>query len=110
MTNKHLKKENDAVYEIKKINDAKVDEIIFEAEREGEVNRAAHLNSDGESSLVKFGQSVSSVAIVILLVLSLIQSYELINLKKAIQKGQFNGSSNSAPAAPQGLPAQQGGC
>lgn len=110
MTNKHLKKEEDGVYEIKKIDDAKVDEIIFEAEREGEADRAARLNGEEENFLVKFGQSISSSVIVILLVLSLIQSYELINLKKTIQKGQFNGSGSSAPAAPQSLPAQQGGC
>ncbi len=110
MTNKHFKKEDNISYEIKQIDNTKVDEIILEAEKENAVVNSEKARENSIGLFERFRQNAGMFVILVLLILSLIQSVELFNLKKEIQKGQFVGGSSSAPAAPQELPSQQGGC
>lgn len=100
---------------IRQINEEKVDEIILEAEERGKEEKNQQFKgavfSGLESSEKNIGDKISLVLIFALLVLSIIQSAELFNLRNQILKGQFS-SGTIAPAsgAGQGLPAQQGGC
>lgn len=108
MTNKHNdKKENE---------DIKVDEIILQAEKDGReeknqlVKESASLGS--ADSIKKIGNNVNLVLVFVLLLISIIQSVELFNLRAQILEGQFSAPASAAPATggDQGLPSQQGGC
>lgn len=109
MDNKNFKKENDEIYEINQTEGAKIDKIISDKTEKSE-EQDFNLSANQSGFLANIRRNISSVAIFILLVLSLIQSFEILNLKKEIEKGQFTGNASVAPAASQGLPEQQGGC
>lgn len=91
----------------------KVDEIILQAEESGEKEKMRSFNNiNSDESVKKIGDKISLVLVLVLLLLSIIQSVELFNLRGQILKGQFTSGAPAAPAAgsDQGLPAQQGGC
>lgn len=98
---------------IKQIEETKIDEIILEAEKEGQekkIQSAADIASGEPVKEIK--DKISLVLVFVLLILSMIQSIELYNLRNQIIKGQFISGASAAPAAGsgQGLPSQQGGC
>lgn len=101
---------------IKQLDESKVDEIILEAEKEGQEEKkqsAEDINSgQPRDSIKKIGDKISLALVFVLLLLSIIQSVELFNLRNQIEKGQFSPGAAAAPAqgANQGLPSQQGGC
>ncbi len=77
--------------EIRQLDDSKVDEIIKRAEREGAARRAAIKSGNYDPYAAEFySQKTTTIIIIILVIISLIQSYEIINLKKQIQKGQYS--------------------
>lgn len=105
MTNTHhIKKENE---------ETKVDEIILQAEK-AEQDEKKHLveNSASGKSIKEIGEKISLGLILVLLLVSIIQSYELFNLRSQILKGQFSAVEAAAPAtgSNNALPGQQGGC
>lgn len=78
--------------EARQLDDSKVDEIIKRAEREGAARRAAiksgNYNPDKEeNSALK----ITAIVIAILVIVSLIQSAEIISLKKQMLQGQCSG-------------------
>lgn len=107
MTNKyHNKKENEEV---------KVDEIILQVEEAANKEKKQFaedtVSSESSEPVKKIGDKISLVLVFALLLLSIIQSIELFNLRGQILKGQFTGAAPaSAAGSSQGLPAQQGGC
>lgn len=104
MTNKYrIENENEEI---------KVDEIILEAEDAGQKEKTNSVQKSvfGES-IKKAEDKISLILVFALLVLSIIQSFELFNLRAQIAKGEFSaGAPVSAQDASQGLPSQQGGC
>lgn len=98
---------------IKQFDESKVDEIILEAEKEGEEKKqSAEDNVRNGDSIKKTGEKISLILVFVLLLVSIIQSVELFNLREQIVKGRFSAGASAAPASggDQGLPAQQGGC
>ncbi len=72
--------------EIRQIDDSQVDEIIKRAEREGNARRAAiKSGSYDPNSFENSNHKITMVIIIILVIISLIQSYEIISLKKQLQ-------------------------
>lgn len=109
----HIKKESGEKQEVKKNNETKVDEIILKAEEAGEKEKL-QLNKEAMSGgpVNQIGEKISLVLVFILLLVSIIQSVELFNLRNQILKGQFSAVEAAAPASggSQALPSQQGGC
>lgn len=75
--------------EIRQLDDSKVDEIIKRSEREGAARRAAIKSGayDADSSIY-FSQKITMIIIVILVIISLVQSFEIIRLKQQLRSGQ----------------------
>lgn len=98
-----------------KLDGNKVDEIIIEAEefgRKKEMELAEKKISDEPAGAKGSRDKISSILIIILLLLSIIQSVELFDLRSKIASGQFlaGAAASSASGGEQSLPAQQGGC
>jgi len=74
---------------IRQIDDSKVDEIIKQAEREGNARRDAIKSGafDPDASMYS-NQKITIIIIIILVIVSLIQSFEIISLKQQMRAGQ----------------------
>jgi len=111
---KHYNQKNAAEQEIKQIDETKVDEIILESEKEAQdakLNSAKDISyNESIESVKKIGEKISLILVFVLLILSIIQSIELFNLRNQIVKSQFSGGSAVPAAGSQDLPSQQGGC
>ena len=104
MTNHHyIKKEDEKI---------KIDEVVLQPEGETQIDQDLASCCDGAGKPVKqIGEKISLILVFALLVLSVIQSIELYNLRAQITSGQFStGAAAPAAGSDQGLPAQQGGC
>ncbi len=104
---------------IKKLDDSKVDEIIKKSEKLHRSYSLAETKKEtaGTSPEIKnplkiklTQKSAGVIVVLFLLALSLIQSIELLNLRKQIKSGQFGAGNGNAAGNTQGLPSQQGGC
>lgn len=116
MTNKHRNKmDNNSGLEIRQVDEPKADDLILEIEKdaiEEKTRSARELDGAGSAeSVKKIGEKISTVLVLVLLIISIIQSVELYNLRSLIVKGQFTtGTPASTAGSGQSLPSQQGGC
>lgn len=79
--------------EIKQIDDSQVDEIIKRAEREGNARREAMKSGNYDpDAFENSNQKITMAIIIILVIISLVQSYEIISLKKQLRGGQYYSS------------------
>lgn len=110
--NKQHNQIKESEQEVKIISEIKKDEEVLKFEQALKEDKLALVkNETSGGAIKKSGDKISLALVIILLLLSVIQSVELFNLQAQIAKGQFNAAA-SRPAAGgiQGLPSQQGGC
>ena len=113
MIKNHDKKEDNTERSVKIIGETGPEEEVLKFEQALKADKLTPIKGASSDNLTKkAGEKISLILVLALLVLSIIQSAELFNLRDQITKGQFNAASAIAPAAggSQSLPAQQGGC